>query len=68
MSDALVKYSCLLPDEPSVPYRVRGSRTELTLRWQIPASDGGCALTGFNLYRDDGQGGSISNEVDAAEI
>jgi hypothetical protein len=54
MSDALTKYSCLLPGTPEVPYRVSGTRTELTLRWSVPADDGGCPLTGFNLYRDDG--------------
>jgi len=46
------------------PYRISGSRTILKLRWKIPDDNGGCPLTGFNLYRDDGNGGTISTEVD----
>ena len=68
MSDALVKYSCLLPGVPEAPTRHSGTRTSLTLDWQIPETDGGCPLTGYNLYRDDGDGGSITNEVDPAMI
>jgi hypothetical protein len=68
MSDALIKYSCVLPSQPEVPYRVSGTRTELTLRWVVPSDDGGCPLTGFNLYRDDGNSGSITTEVDSADI
>jgi hypothetical protein len=54
MSPSLVKYSCLLPERPEVPYRVVGDETTITLRWEVPLDDGGCPLTGFNLYRDDG--------------
>jgi len=64
MSDALVKYSCLVPGRPEVPKRVSGTRTELVLKWQIPEDDGGCALTGFKLYRDNGDQGVLSLEVD----
>ncbi len=68
MSEPLLKYSCILPSRPQIPKRVSGSRTDLTLEWQIPASDGGCPLTGFNLYKDDGAEGSITTEVSPAEI
>ena len=67
-SDALTKFSCLLPDTPDVPFRVSGTRTELTLRWSVPTDDGGCPLTGFNLYRDDGNQGTVSVEVDSDQI
>ena len=68
MSDPLVKYSCVEPSMPSPPVRVTGDRTDLTLSWLIPKNDGGCPLTGFNLYRDNGAGGSISIEVDPLAI
>ena len=67
-SDALHKYSCQLPKQPEAPYRLSGTRTKLTLRWLIPAEDGGCPLTGFNLFRDDGASGSITTEVDNADF
>lgn len=67
-SDSLVKYACILPEQPSVPVRVGGTRTELDLKWSIPQDNGGCPLTGFNLYRDDGNGGSVTTEVDSAAI
>jgi hypothetical protein len=38
------------------------------LRWQIPQDNGGCNLTGFNLFRDDGNAGSISIEVAPSDI
>lgn len=59
MSDPLVKYSCAKPDMVSAPVRITGDRTDLMLGWTIPENDGGCPLTGFNLYRDNGAGGSI---------
>lgn len=68
MSDALLKYSCQLPGQPLPPYRLSGSRTLLKLRWQIPQDNGGCNLTGFNLFRDDGAGGLIQTEVDPTTI
>jgi hypothetical protein len=64
MSDPLVRYSCVEPSMPKPPVRVTGDRTDLLLSWLIPSNDGGCALTGFNLYRDNGAGGSITVEVD----
>ncbi len=68
LSDALVKYSCQLPSEPQPPFRFAGNRTQLTLRWQIPTEDGGCPLIGFNLFGNDGVGGSINMEINPTEI
>jgi len=49
------------------PNKVSSDRTDLTLSWLIP-TNGGCPLTGFNLYRDDGTGSTISIEVDPRAI
>ena len=68
-SDALEVYSCLPPSKPTMLKRVSGSRTSLTLSWQVPCDDGGCPLTGYSLFRNDGsQNGPVSIEVDAAVI
>jgi hypothetical protein len=37
------------------------------LEWSDPTSDGGCPLSGFSIYRDDGAGGSYT-EVHAASL
>jgi len=68
MSEPLVKYSCLLPSAPAPITRVSGTRTSLSVQWQAPHSDGGCPITGYNLYRDDGGSGSIAIEVDPAVV
>jgi hypothetical protein len=65
LSDVLVRYSCKLPSQPASPYKVSVTRTQLTLAWRTPSEDGGCPLTGFKLFRDDGANGSITTEVDS---
>jgi len=44
------------------------TRTDLLLRWDVPTDDGGCPLKGFNLFRDDGNQGSVAIEVDPNDI
>lgn len=51
-----------------MPYRVTGTQTSITLKWQIPADNGGCPITSFSLFRDDGSAGSITTEVDPQNI
>jgi hypothetical protein len=33
------------------------------LRWVSPSNIGGCELTGFKMWRDDGSGGAITNTL-----
>ena len=68
LSEPLQKYSCRLPGKPDRPFRVGGTSSSIDLRWSVPLENGGCNITGFQLYRDDGQAGLISTEVDAASI
>jgi hypothetical protein len=39
----------------------------MTLAWNAPSTDGGCPITSYALFSDDGAGGAFS-EVDAANI
>mmetsp|Transcript_23476 Transcript_23476/g.36164 ORF Transcript_23476/g.36164 Transcript_23476/m.36164 type:complete len:143 (-) Transcript_23476:6330-6758(-) len=41
--------------------------TTMTLRWIEPESDGGCAITSYSIYMDDGAGGSLV-EKDASSV
>jgi hypothetical protein len=34
----------------------------------LPTSNGGCPITGYAIYLDDGAGGSINNNIDAATV
>lgn len=44
------------------------SETDFTIEWELPESDGGCPITGYAIYRDDGQGGFIVTPVDTATV
>ena len=67
-SDPLEVYACNYPSQPSPPVRIDGTKVSITLGWEQPKDDGGCPITGFRLFRDDGVGGTISTEVDPALI
>jgi hypothetical protein len=68
LSDALTSYACDAPSIPDPPYRVSSTETSITLGWYTPSDYGGCSLVGYKLFRDDGAGGTITNEVDTTDI
>lgn len=41
------------------------TRTTFSLSWQLPEFIGGCRISGFAIYRDDGNNGEINIPVDA---
>jgi hypothetical protein len=71
-SDALVSYACIAPSIPDPPYWISSTITTLvtsiTLGWYTPSDYGGCALSGYRLWRDHGAGTSIIYEVDSLII
>jgi hypothetical protein len=67
-SDALEVYACEFPAQPDPPERISGSKTSLLLGWSQVADNGGCPITGYRLFRDDGDSGSISTEVAPSAI
>lgn len=40
----------------------------MTLSWSAPSSNGGCTITSYHIYMNDGLGGSVFTEVDAATV
>lgn len=70
LSDELTAHACVAPDPPALLQRVTGDATSITLSWTAPPDDGGCPLTGYQLFRDSGLGigDSISTEVDASDV
>lgn len=47
------------------PFKISTTTTSITLGWFAPGDDGGCAISGYAVFMDDGAGGSIINEVNA---
>lgn len=50
----------------AAPTRVTSTMTTLTLAWTTPLDDGGCPITGYAVFRDDGAGSAINVEVNSA--
>ena len=63
VSDTFTFSVCTEPEGMPAPYKVSSSANELNLAWNEPQDDGGCPLTGFAIYRDDGEGGEVVTEV-----
>lgn len=59
-------YACNLPTISEAPYKVATTVSSITLGWNEPANDGGCPITGFAVFRDDGAGGNVTTEVNQA--
>ena len=60
--------SCVAPYSVNPPTLIESTSTTLRLAWTSPGSNGGCSITGFDLFRDDGEGGDINIPVDSATI
>jgi hypothetical protein len=41
--------------------------TSISIAWNAPTNDGGCPITGYKVYVDDGAGGPFT-EYDAADV
>lgn len=68
LSTAAPFVSCVPPSGMNKPNLESVDETTYTVSWDLPKSDGGCAITGYALWIDDGAGGSIINPVDAVAI
>jgi len=56
--------SCIPPSGVKKPRLANVDRTTFTIVWDLPQSNGGCPITGYAIYRDDGAGGLIVMPVD----
>ena len=63
LSSEFFTYSCVKPSNMSGPKRVSSTATTMTLSWEAPVEDGGCTVTGYAVYRNDGEGGTSWTEV-----
>ena len=48
------------------PVRTASTATTLTLQWEHPEDSGGCLITSYAVFRDDGNAGSIDIEANAS--
>jgi len=55
--------SCVPPAGVVAPALVRSTEVAVTLRWVQPLDSGGCEITGYKLYHDDGAEGPITTAV-----
>jgi len=60
--------SCVAPSGLAQPKLDSVTRTTFTIVWDLPSDNGGCTITGYSIYRDDGMGGFIVTPVDAATV
>lgn len=66
VSSIATYYVCDAPTKFSAPVVVSQSTTAITLKWLAPEDDGGCSITGYAVFRDDGANGAISTEVNSS--
>ncbi len=59
--------ACTKPSGLKPPTVTATTATTVNLVWQEPEDDGGCPLTGYVLYLDDGLGGSFTS-FDSANV
>ena len=60
-------YACTAPTNIDKPHIVSQSKTDVTISWMAPKDDGGCRVTTFVIYRNDGEGGLISQEMNTVQ-
>lgn len=65
-SDEFQFNACLIPSSFDAPYKITSTSSSITIGWQRPIDDGGCPLIGFAVFRDDGNSGALTNEVNSA--
>lgn len=58
--------SCILPSGFAAPTRKTSTATTVELEWQPPSDSGGCAITGYAVFKDDGTGSGTFAEVNTA--
>lgn len=59
-SDETYGLVCVAPSTIEDPYYVSSTTTSITIGWSAPSSTGGCPITTYELYVDDGLGGTLA--------
>lgn len=66
-STSAVIYACNVPSNFILPTKIATSKTSITIGWNAPESNG-CPIQSYSIFKDDGSGGAITNEVDASSV
>lgn len=66
MSSVFEFYSCILPSAFLAPYRITSAALTIDIGWAEPGDTGGCAITGYAIFKDDGTGTSTFSEANTA--
>jgi len=59
-------YSCILPTGFIAPTRSTSTASSITIDWSTPADTGGCSISGYAVFKNDGAGGSTFTEANSA--
>lgn len=59
-------YACTEPSQFAAPKFKESTSTSLTIQWEEPEENGGCAITGYAVFRDDHDATDPSIEVNSA--
>jgi hypothetical protein len=65
-SAAFEFWSCILSTGFAAPTRTGSSALTMALTWTTPTDTGGCAITGYAVFMDDGTGSGTFSEVNTA--
>jgi len=49
----------------AAPFLTEAETNKITIGWTEPLSNGGCPITGYSVYRDDGNEGAVNIEVNS---
>jgi hypothetical protein len=51
---------CIVPSGLFPPNMTAVLKTSMVLTWNPPTSDGGCPVTSYHIFMDDGNGGALT--------
>ena len=63
-SETATYYACMEPQSTPAPKVAGSTKTSLTIEWEEPQSNG-CPVTGFEIFRNSGEGDAIAISVDS---
>jgi hypothetical protein len=67
-SNVFTTYACEMPSAPSKPQWITSTTTTITFIWEDPIDNGGCPIKEYKVFRDDGNSGSVVNEIHQSEL
>lgn len=62
-SSSALHYTCVKPIDLAAPLLVSTTSESMTVEWNEPSDNGGCPITGYQLFRDNGLSGLPTIEV-----